>query len=56
MMALADAAINQDEYLARYFDKLNNLSPPLDLTSPTKPTACKPKEGWTMFTTFVADT
>jgi len=56
MMALADAAINQDEYLTRYFDKLNNLSPPLDLTSPTKPTARKPREGWTMFTTFVADT
>jgi len=56
MMALADAAINQDEYLTRYFDKLNNLSPPLDLTSPTKPTARKPREGWTMFTTFVTDT
>jgi len=56
MMALADAAINQDEYLTRYFDKLNNLSPPLDLTLPTKPTARKPREGWTMFTTFVADT
>jgi len=56
MMALADAAINEDEYLTRYFDKLNNLSPPLDLTSPTKPTARQAKEGWTMFTTFVADT
>ena len=56
MMALADAAISQDEYFTRYFDKLNNLSPPLALTSPTKPTARKPREGWTMFTTFVADT
>jgi len=45
MMALADAAIIQDEYLTRYFDKLYNLSPPLDLTSPTKPTARKPRKG-----------
>jgi hypothetical protein len=56
MMALADAAINEDEYLTRYFDRLNNISPPLDLTSPMKPTARQPKEGWTMFTTYVADT
>jgi len=56
MMALADATINQDKYLTRYFDKLNNLSPPLDLTSPTKLTARKPRKGWMMFTTFVADT
>jgi len=56
MMALADATINDDEYLTRYFDKLNRLSPPVDLTSPTKSTARQPREGWTMFTTFVADT
>jgi len=42
MMALTDAAINQDEYLTRYFDKLNNLSPPLDLTLNMKLTARKP--------------
>jgi len=56
MITLADGAINQDEFLTRYFDKLNNLSPPLDLTSLTKPNARKPREGWTMFMTFVADT
>ena len=56
MMALADAAINDDEYLTRYFNKLNHLSPPVDLTSPTKPTDRQPREGWTMFTTFVTDT
>ena len=56
MMALADAAINEDEYLTRYFDKLNNLSPPLDLTSPMKPTTRQPREGWTMFKTYIADT
>jgi len=56
MIALAGAAINDDEYLTRYFDKLNHLSPPVDLTSPMKLTARQPKEGWTMFTTFVADT
>jgi len=56
MMALADAAINDDEYLTRYFDKLNHLSPLVDLTSPTKPTARQPREGWMMFMTFIADT
>jgi len=56
IMALADPTINDDEYLTRYFDKLNHLSPPVDLTSPTKPTAHQPREGWMMFTTFAADT
>jgi len=56
MIALVDAAINNDEFLTRYFDKLNHLSPPVNLTSPTKLTTHQPREGWKMFMTFIADT
>jgi len=56
MMALAEDAINEDEYLTKFFDRLNHLSPALDLTSRTKPTAAHPKQGWTLFATYVGDT
>ena len=53
IMVLANTAINKDEFLIRYFDKLNILSPPLNLTSPTKLMARQFREGWNTRDKFV---
>ena len=53
IMSLANTAINEDEFLTRYFDKLNNLSPPLNLTSHTKLMAHQFREGWNTQDKFV---